>query len=139
MIPVAVETAMTTPVRTMGPDATMVEAARELREAAVGALVVVEKSDIVGMVTESDIITVVTGGKGLETTTVEQFMMSPVRTVASDATVTEAGQRMREHSVRRMPVVDDGELVGIVTTTDLAYYLPRLRATIRRERQASLD
>jgi CBS domain-containing protein len=41
---------------------------------------------------------------------------------------------MREASVRRLPVVDDDELVGIVTTTDLAYYLPRLRTAIRRER-----
>jgi CBS-domain-containing membrane protein len=63
-------------------------------------------------------------------------MVSPVVTISSDESVVSAGKQMREHSVRRMPVLDDGELVGIVTTTDLAHYLPRLRASIRRERTA---
>ena len=134
MIAIDVAKAMTTPVRTVTPDATMVEAARELRDGAIGALVIVENDDIVGMVTESDIVTLVTAGAGLETATVGECMISPVMTIRSDDTVMQAGERMREASVRRLPVVDDDELVGIVTTTDLAYYLPRLRTAIRRER-----
>jgi CBS domain-containing protein len=135
MIPISVATAMTTPVTTVAPDTTMVDAARELRGAAIGALVVLAGDDILGLVTESDIITVVTDGTGLETATVSDCMTAPVTTIRSDRTVTDAGERMRDRSIRRMPVVDDGELVGIVTTTDLAYYMPRLRATIRRDRQ----
>ncbi|MFC7132977.1 MULTISPECIES: cyclic nucleotide-binding/CBS domain-containing protein [Salinibaculum] len=135
MIPVDVATAMTTPVRTIGADRTMVAAAQALREAAIGALVVVDDGELVGILTESSIITVVTGGRDLETATVADCMVAPVVTIRSDETVVAAGERMREHSVRRMPVVEDGDLVGIVTTTDLAYYLPRLRTTIRWERQ----
>jgi CBS domain-containing protein len=68
--------------------------------------------------------------------TVGEVMTSPVETVTEGLTATEAARRMREHSVRRVPVLDGDELVGIVTTTDLAHYLPRLRATILRERTA---
>jgi CBS domain-containing protein len=65
-------------------------------------------------------------------------MVTPVVTVEAGDTVLDAGKRMRTHDVRRLPVLDDGELVGIVTTTDLVHYLPRLRATIRRERTQAL-
>jgi len=41
---------------------------------------------------------------------------------------------MKEHSIRRLPVTEDGDLVGMLTTTDLTHYLPRLRNTILRGR-----
>jgi CBS domain-containing protein len=138
MISIDVATAMTTPVETVTVDATMVEAARRLRDAHIGALVVLDDDgEIVGVVTESNIITVLTGGRDLETATVADCLVSPVVTIDQDETVVAAGERMCEHSVRRMPVLADGDLVGIVTTTDLAYYLPRLRTKIRRARNTS--
>jgi CBS domain-containing protein len=138
MISIDVATAMTAPVQTVSGDTTLVEAARRLRAAHIGALVVSDDAETVaGILTESNIITAVTEGANLETATVAEYMCSPVVTIDHDESVVTAGERMCEHSVRRMPVFDDGNLVGIVTTTDLAYYLPRLRATIRRARTAS--
>jgi CBS domain-containing protein len=138
MIPVTVEMAMTTPVETISASATMAGAARRLRDATIGSLVVVDGDDIVGMVTESNIVTAVANDRELPAATVTDCMVTPVVTVERDATVVGAGKRMRAHDVRRLPVLDDGELVGIVTTTDLVHYLPRLRATIRRERIQAL-
>ncbi|WP_283241371.1 cyclic nucleotide-binding/CBS domain-containing protein [Haloterrigena sp. H1] len=61
-------------------------------------------------------------------------MNTAVVTVTSDKSIREAAALMREHSVQHLPVVDDDEVVGILTTTNLAHYLPRLRRNILRSR-----
>jgi CBS domain-containing protein len=130
---------MSSPVQTVTAECSAVEAAQRMRADGVGSLVVRDDTDaIAGIVTQSDIIEVLAAAADMATTTVADLMSSPVVTVGSDDRILAAAELMKDNSVRRLPVVDDGELVGIVTTTDLTHYLPRLRGTILRNR-AVLD
>lgn len=103
----------------------------------IGSAVVVapETEEIIGIVTESDIMQQVAAGADIKSTRVESFLSAPVITIASSDSIHTAADIMKTHSIRRLPVVDDGGLVGILTTTNLTHYLPRLRNTILRGRE----
>jgi CBS domain-containing protein len=136
MISLDIECAMSSPVQTVTVECSAVEAAQQMRADGVGALVVLDETGAIdGIVTQSDIIGLLAAEADMATTTVAALMSSPVVTIGSDDRILAAAELMKAHSVRRLPVVDDGELVGIVTTTDLTHYLPRLRNTILRNRK----
>jgi len=59
--------------------------------------------------------------------TVAETMSSPVTTVNPTASIHDAAARIRSERVKRLPVVESGELRGIITTTDLAVFLPSYR------------
>jgi CBS-domain-containing membrane protein len=60
-------------------------------------------------------------------TTVAEIMSDPVVTIRPHEAVRTAGERMGHNGVKKLPVTEDGEPVGIVTTTDLAHFFPRSR------------
>ncbi|WP_159903869.1 CBS domain-containing protein [Salinirussus salinus] len=117
---------MTSPVLTVDGEMTVVEAARTLREEHVGSLVVGEEI-VDGIVTEADVVAAVGEEVDLESTTVAEIMSDPVVTIRPDESVRVAGERMGHNGVKKLPVTEDGEPVGIVTTTDLAHFVPRNR------------
>lgn len=127
---------MTRSVQTATDEVTAASVAARFVKEGIGSLVVTDPAtdDILGIVTESDIIRHVATGTDMEAVPVSALMSAPIVTIATETIA--AADLMRDHSIRRVPVVDDGRLVGIVTTTDLAHYLPRLRQTISRDREA---
>lgn len=140
MIDQSVGDVMAPMVRTISPETTACEVARLFAEHTIGSAVVVspETGDPVGIVTESDIMRQVARGADVGTVRVESFLSAPLVTVPSTQNIHVAAGVMKEHSIRHLPVVDDGDLRGILTTTDLTHYLPRLRNTILRDRTALL-
>lgn len=125
--PITVEEIMQTPVETTEPSQSIKTAANTLAASGIGSLVVCAETEPVGILTDTDITAVVSAGVDPETTIVCDQMSSPLITTRSDASIQEAAQLIREHSVKRLPVVADDEVVGIVTTTDLSRYVPHLR------------
>ena len=117
---------MTSPVLTVDGEMTVVEAARLLREKHVGSLVVGEEI-VDGVVTEADVVAAVGEEIDLEATTVAEIMSDPVVTIRPGESTRVAGERMGHNGVKKLPVTEDGEPVGIVTTTDLAHFVPRNR------------
>jgi len=106
-----------------------------------GSLVVSENGSPVGIVTEVDLSRLLAEG-GDPDIAVADVMSTPLVTIEADATVEGAADRLREHGIKRLPVVDDGQVTGIVTSTDLTAFLPHLVRTGRgdppaegRERQ----
>jgi acyl dehydratase len=97
-----------------------------LFEAGIGSLVVCENGSPVGIITDVDISQLVSEGHDPETTAVEVVMSTPLVSVAVDEPIEDAAERMRAHDIKRLPVVEDETVVGIVTTTDLANFLPHL-------------
>jgi CBS domain-containing protein len=112
---------MTADPRTVDPDATLVDAAREMRDGDVGALVVVDGGAVAGVVTDRDIVVrAIADGRDPSTTKVRDVAtMNPV-TLTVDQTVEDAIRVMREQDIRRIPVVQDGRPAGIVSLGDLA-------------------
>ena len=127
LAPIAVSEIMQTPVETIEPDRSVREAASRLMGEEIGSLVVCEGAEPVGIITDVDVTELVAAGEDPEGTTVRDHMSSPLVTIREDALIERAAERIREHVVTPLPVVDDaGAIVGIVTTTDLADYIPHL-------------
>jgi len=100
--------------------ATVMEAARAMNAAHVGAMVVTDGDRVVGIFTERDVLNrVVAAGRNPESTTVGDVMTSPVACCAPRTTLDECRRVMREKRIRHLPVVDEGRLHGIVSIGDL--------------------
>ena len=117
---------MSAPVKTVEKDATVEAVARVFAEEGVGSLIVGE-SPIEGIITEYDVVKSIGAGQDPDETTVGELMSEPVVTIRPDDTVENAGDRMGNNGVKKLPVTENGEPVGIVTTTDLAHFLPHHR------------
>ena len=126
LAPIEVAEVMQAPVETVGPDAPARAAAARLHEQGIGSLVVTEGGDPVGIVTEGDLADLVAAGRDPDATPVEAVMASPLTTVRPEATVETAAERMHEAAVTRLPVLENGAVVGIVTTRDLSKHLLHL-------------
>ena len=106
-------------------DDSVLDVAAVLREEGVGSAVVLDAHDeVLGIVTDRDLV--VYGQEfvdSLEQTTVNQVLSMTVFSVAPDVSVRELTERMREAGVRRVPVMEDEELLGIVTLDDIVVHL----------------
>lgn len=117
----SVRNTMTENPRTVSPDLPVAEAARLMRSEDVGSLPVLENERVVGVVTDRDMVTrLVAEGKDAETTSVGGILSGDPVTVTPDQDLDEALRLMRRHQVRRLPVVEDGRLVGVLAQPDVA-------------------
>ncbi|OMI91162.1 oxidoreductase [Streptomyces sp. M1013] len=106
---------------TVEPLTSVTAVARLMRDRDLGAVLVTEGDRLRGLVTDRDLVvrSVAEGGDP-EQTTVAGACSDDMVTVRSDEELDHAVRLMREHAVRRLPVVDDGRPVGIVSLGDLA-------------------
>jgi CBS domain-containing protein len=112
---------MTTSVITCSPTDTCTDAARRLKTENVGSLPVVEGGKLAGIVTDRDIILhCVAEGKSCDSTPVSDCMTRNPVTCTPDMDAHDATRLMASEQVRRLPVVDNGRLVGICSLGDLA-------------------
>jgi len=116
-----VKDAMNKDVKTCRPDSTVKEAAVEMNKYNIGSLVVVSGTgQVVGIMTERDILTdVVAQGKNASDVKVEDIMSTHIITVSPDKSLEDAADIMTRNHIKKLPVVDHGKLVGIITATDL--------------------
>ncbi|TAH39660.1 MAG: CBS domain-containing protein [Planctomycetota bacterium] len=112
---------------TITPKATAREAAWLMKTNTIGSLIVVRRNKPVGMLTDRDLaLRVLRGNRNASTLAVEEIMSTPVITVREDAPLSEGARLMREHALRRLPVVDrKGSLMGVLTADDLLCVLAR--------------
>jgi CBS domain-containing protein len=96
------------------------DAARTMRDWGVGAVLVVRDGSLYGLVTDRDLVVrVLAGGRGVDEP-VGSVCSADVIGVDADADISVAARLMREHAVRRLPVLQDGQVTGIVSHGDLA-------------------
>jgi len=127
MIETRVREVMNGPARTVDPDLPIPQVASRLAGYGIGSLVVAEDDDVVGIITESDVVRIVAAGQPPSAVTVRDGMSSPVITVGPEESLDDAAGLLCDNRIKKLPVVDDDELVGIVTATDLARYMPQYR------------
>jgi CBS domain-containing protein len=117
----SVRDAMTADPRSIGASASVVEAARLMREQHIGSLPVTEDDRLVGMITDRDITTrVVDESVVPETTSVGDVYSRDLISVEPNSDLDEALRLMARHQVRRLPVVENDRLVGMVAQADIA-------------------
>jgi CBS domain-containing protein len=99
----------------------VVYAARAMRDANIGDIIVLDNGRICGIVTDRDIVVrAVAEGRDLSTTTLKDICSQELTTLSPTDSVEDAVSLMREKAVRRLPIVDGGKPVGIVSIGDLA-------------------
>lgn len=124
----AVRTLLQGPLATCRPLGTLRGAATALADNLVGALVVGHPEDVVGIVSERDLVRAVAEGLDVDDDRVRDVMSEPVETIDEDATIAEAARKMLRDEIRHLVVVDDGgTAIGIVSMRDV------LAAAMRQE------
>jgi CBS domain-containing protein len=112
---------MTTDVATATPDSTLEEVASMMKEEDTGAIPVVDDDELIGIITDRDIVLrCIAEGRDATETNVEDILSEDPVTIEPDADVEEAARIMSQRQIRRLPVVSDGELVGMVSLGDIA-------------------
>ncbi len=106
---------------------TVLDAAKLMAVNKIGSVVIIDKDEAVGMLTERDIIRkVIAKGKSLDTQ-VKEVMSAPLVVVTPDTSVEDAARAMKDKNIRRLPVINKEKfLVGIITDRDIIRILPSL-------------
>jgi len=123
---ILVRDVMVTDVKTVRPDSSVREVVQKMNKFDVGSIVVVQENRPVGIITERDILRKILE-PGLDPLAVKarQIMSSPISTIREDMSVEEAARTMTKRRIKKLPVVRDGKLIGIVTATDLVKSQPQ--------------
>jgi CBS domain-containing protein len=105
----------------LAANASLTAAARQMKLSDIGDVIVVDQNQVCGMVTDRDIVVrALAEGRDPSTTTLAEICSREVACLQAEDSVQDAVRLMRERAVRRLPVVDRGRPVGIVSIGDLA-------------------
>jgi CBS domain-containing protein len=106
---------------------TAFDACNLYKDKKVGCLLVTDKGDCVGIVTERDIIErIICLQKNPEETKVEEIMSKDIKTVHALDKLEKAVEIMTKNNIKKLPVIQDDEIVGIITITDISKIKPEL-------------
>jgi CBS domain-containing protein len=114
---------MTKVVITIDAQRTVFEATELMTDKGVGDLVVLEHKNPTGIVTERDFVRRVMAKRRPLDTKVSEIMSKPLITIDPDAPVKDAARKMANNRIRRLPVLKENELVGIIAASDFARHL----------------
>ncbi|WP_197409763.1 CBS domain-containing protein [Haloferax profundi] len=117
---VKVEDVMSTPLETISKDATVREAAQQMREKDISALVV--RTTPRAIISSTDVLDAVADGQNVSELPVTDVMTTDVETATPDLYMEEVAAMMTTYGIKHLPVVDD-DYVGMVSSTDVAAHL----------------
>ena len=118
---------MSKDVKTVRPNSTINEVVRKMNKFEIGSIVVADGEKPVGIITERDILRrVLEVTVASEALKAKEIMSTPILTIDSQATTEEAATLMNSKRIKKIPVLENGKLVGIVTSTDIVRNEPRL-------------
>ncbi|PJC50262.1 MAG: signal transduction protein [Nitrosopumilales archaeon CG_4_9_14_0_2_um_filter_34_16] len=106
-------------VLTVEKSMTLQEAAQQMKESSIGCVIVMDDSKPIGIVTERDFVTKIAADGRPLFTEIYEVASSPLITIKSGETVWEASETMKEKGIHKLPVMDNDQITGIVTTTDI--------------------
>lgn len=120
-------------VVTVEAEATVKEAANVMNKYEIGCLIVVKRGKAIGIVTERDMLTrVLAESRSPEKTKVKEIMSHPLIVANPEMDLEEAAKLMFKMKVKKLPVVSNGNLVGLVTLTDLARFQPQIIKVLKK-------
>jgi len=112
---------MTRPLATCAPDTSVTDVAATMRDRDIGDVLIVEEGQLRGIVTDRDLaLQALTGQADPRQTPIHKYMSTKVITGESSWSLEQVAKIMAKHQIRRLPIVQDGQLVGIVSLGDVA-------------------
>lgn len=116
-----VEDIMVNKVKTITPDATVKEAARIMNKYEIGCLIAVKKGNALGIITERDLLKkIVEQTKNPQKTKVSEIMSKRLVVGTPQMEVADAVRLMLQKKIKKLPIIEDGKMVGLITLTDIA-------------------
>lgn len=108
-------------------DSTVEEAVKLMNDHEIGCLIVTENEKAVGILTERDLLKrILAKSENLKGIRVEEVMSTPLISVEPSVEIGDASKLMFEKNIKKMPIIRDGELLGLVTLTDILRIQPQL-------------
>lgn len=121
------------------PETSVVEATRIMSTRDISSILIKTGDDYVGIFTDRDVMRkVVASGLDPNDTVVREIMSSPLITISEDAGIQEAAEKMRDRKIRRLVVINEGAVVGIISESDIARVEPELHLLIREHTRLQL-
>ena len=120
---ITVRNVMTKSVIAVDSSLTVNEAAKLMEDARVGAVIVMENNSAIGIVTDRDFAVKIVAHAYHITTPVKQIMSSPLLAIGPDESVWMVADLMYSRGIRKLPVIEDDQVIGIITATDLVNQL----------------
>jgi len=131
---------MTKNVITIDSNDSVLEACKKYSANKVGSLVVMDKNIIVGILTERDVIeSMILVNGDPKNTKVREIMSPNIKTIHATATIEKAAEIMNEYNIKKLPVVLNNEIVGIITTTDMSQTINASSVAIEELEQLYYD
>jgi len=116
---------MTKALISVNPTTTSLQIAKMMEQGGIGAVLVKENKHLVGIVTDRDFATKIAANNLPLDTPVEKIMSSPLITINHDQSISAAAEIMTSKKIRKLAVSDNGEIVGLITSTDLVNQLAK--------------
>ena len=136
---ITVKDLMTQNIISILPETSVVEATRIMSTRDISSILIKTGDDYIGIFTDRDVMRkVVASGLDPNDTVVRKIMSSPLITISEDAGIQEAAEKMRDRKIRRLVVINEGAVVGIISESDIARVEPELHLLIREHTRLQL-
>ena len=116
---------MTKAIISVPGETTVFQVAKMMEQGGIGAVLVKKDNNLHVIITDRDYATKIVSNNMPSDTSVEQVMSSPLITINFDETISAAAQRMTDKKIRKLAVTDNGNIVGLITSTDLVTQLTK--------------
>ena len=116
---------MNTSLISVNPNTTAFQVAKMMEQGGIGAIIVKENENPVGIITDRDFATKIVASNLPFDTPIEKTMSAPLVTINHDEPISAAAEIMTSKKIRKLAVLDNGEVIGIITSTDLVTQLAK--------------
>ena len=122
---ILVEDVMTKAIISVTNETTVFQVAKMMEQGGIGAVLVKKNGHLSGIITDRDYATKIVAHNLPSDTPVEQIMTSPLITINFDESISDAAKRMTSKKIRKLAVTDNGNIIGLITSTDLVTQLAK--------------
>jgi len=122
---IIVKDIMTKTLISVNPATTSLQIAKMMEQGGIGAVLVKENENLVGIVTDRDFATKIAANNLSFDTPVEKIMSSPLITINHNEPISAAAEMMSSKKIRKLAVSDNGNIIGLITSTDLVNQLAK--------------
>lgn len=122
---ILVEDVMTKAIISVTNETTVFQVAKMMEQGGIGAVLVKKNGHLSGIITDRDYATKIVAHNLPSDTPVEQIMSSPLITINFDESISDAAERMTSKKIRKLAVTDNGNIIGLITSTDLVTQLTK--------------